>query len=200
MINSLKDLHFYISADLFRYMTSCTFKAFCRAWFIPGFRYTFLLRWCNYLNKKNILFIFYLIFRLILRHYSFKYGFAIHHSTKIGPGLYIGHFGNIVINPNSIIGKNVNITTGVLIGLSYNKDLRKFSYPCIKDYVSLGNNSKIIGGATIGERAFIGVSSVVTKDIPENAVAVGSPAKIISYDGSYAYVGSFHPKTIDYHV
>ena len=200
MINSLKDLHFYISADLFRYMTSCTFKAFCRAWFIPGFRYSFLLRWCNYLNKKNILFIFYLIFRLILRHYSFKYGFAIHHSTKIGPGLNIGHFGNIVINPNSIIGKNVNITTGVLIGLSYNKDLRKFSYPCIKDYVSLGNNSKIIGGATIGERAFIGVSSVVTKDIPENAVAVGSPAKIISYDGSSAYVGSFHPKTIDYHV
>ena len=55
MINSLKDLHFYISADLFRYMTSCTFKAFCRAWFIPGFRYTFLLRWCNYLNKKKYL-------------------------------------------------------------------------------------------------------------------------------------------------
>lgn len=196
MIKTLKDLHFYISADLFRYMTSCSFKAFCRAWFIPGFRYTFLLRWCNYLSKKNILFIFYLFFRILLRHYTFKYGIEIPYKTKIGPGLYIGHFGGTRININATIGKNVNLSPEVIIAVGYNKNTSQFEYPTIRDFVYIGNNAKILGGVTVGKKAMIGVSSVVTKDIPENAVAVGVPAKIISYDGSYAYVGSFHPKTI----
>ncbi len=194
MIKSIKQLHFYISADLYRYMTSSSFKAFCRAWFIPGFRYSFLLRWCNYLNKKKLLFPIYIMFRLMLRHYSFKYGIAIHHTTKIEPGLYIGHFGSIIVNPNAIIGRNVNITTGALIGLSYNKDKKEFCYPTIGNYVSIGNNAKIVGGVTIGDWALIGISTVCTKDVPEKAVVVGQPAKIISYDGSYAYVGSFHPQ------
>lgn len=200
MINSLKDLHFYISADLFRYMTSCTFKAFCRAWFIPGFRYTFFLRWCNYLNKKKYLIMIYPIFRILLRHYTFKYGIEIPYKTKIGPGLYIGHFGGTRINVFAQVGKNVNLSPEVIIAVGYNKKTAQFEYPIIGDYVYIGNNAKILGGVKIGDRAMIGVSSVVTKDIPENSVAVGSPSKIISYDGSYAYVGSFHPKTIDYNV
>ena len=51
----------------------------------------------------------------------------------------------------------------------------------IKDGVWIGGNSTILMGVTIGENAVIGAGSVVTHDIPDNAVAVGNPAKVIRY-------------------
>lgn len=197
MITSFRALIFYINADLYRYMTSTSIKAFCRAWFIPGFRYSFFLRCCNFMGKKKFLFPIYFLNRIFLRHYSFKYGFQIHHTTKIGPGLYIGHFGEIIVNPNAILGKNINIGPGLLIGHGFNKTLNRFEYPTIGNYVSISNSAKIFGGVSIGDNAVIGISTVVTKDVPTNAVVIGIPAKIISFDGSRNYVGSFHPKTLE---
>ena len=51
-----------------------------------------------------------------LRRRSIKTGIQIPARTKIGEGFYIGHFGRIIINPEAVIGKNVNIATGVTIG------------------------------------------------------------------------------------
>lgn len=142
---------------------------------------------------------FYLICRIALRHYSIKYGFQIPWQTGIGPGLCIGHYGPIIVNPASKIGKNCNITVGVLLGLNHKVDSEGkslgFEYPEIGNRVALGNGVKIIGGVKVGDDCVIGVNSVVTKDIPSMSIAVGSPAKIISYKGSAALVGSFHPWT-----
>lgn len=201
MITSFYLLKKYIASDLFRYMTSSSPKAFMRAWFIPGFRYCFFMRCCQYFtySKLHMLWLpIYFIFRLILRHYQFKYGISIHHTCKVGPGLYIGHFGNIIINPNAIIGKNCNLSPGVLLGLNFNKDNRQFEYPVVGDRVSIGNDAKLIGGVSVGNGALIGVSTVVTKSLPANAVAVGIPAKIINYEGASQFVGSFHPWTLTF--
>lgn len=54
----------------------------------------------------------------------------------------------------------------------------------------IANNAKIIGGVNVGNDSVIGVSSVVTKDIPDKANVYGIPAQIASFDGSNLYIGS----------
>ena len=51
----------------------------------------------------------------------------------------------------------------------------------IKDYAWIGSKSVILPGVTIGENAVVGAGSVVTKDVPDNAIVAGNPAKIIKY-------------------
>lgn len=199
-IQSFKDLRLYIASDLYRYMTSNSKQAFLRGWYITGFRYTFFMRCCKYFATKGLLGkLPFFICRVALRHYSIKYGFQIPWQTNIGPGLCIGHYGPIIVNPASSIGVNCNITVGVLLGLNNKIDENGkslgFQYPSVGNRVALGNNSKIIGGVHVGNDCVIGVNSVVTKSIPEYSVAVGQPAKVISAKGSSALVGSFHPFT-----
>lgn len=189
MIKNREELKRYIQSDLFRYTTSLSFSAFLRSWFIPGFRFSLFLRLCQYFSRNYKGPLFVLTF-FILRHYQFKYGIAIHYSTRIGRGLYIGHFGGIVVNPQTVIGENVNLSPGVLLGHNYNKNSQRFEYPVVGDRVALCNNCKVLGGVKIGNDAVVGVSSVVTKDIPAMAIVVGAPAKVISEEGSSLMVGS----------
>lgn len=203
-IKTYRELKIYIASDLYRYMTSTAPKAFLRAWYITGFRYTFFMRCCKYFAAKGIIGkLPYFISRVALRHYSIKYGFQIPWQTNIGPGLYIGHYGTIIVNPNASIGTNCNITDGVLLGLNGRFDdagkLIRFEYPVVGNRVLLGNNSKIIGGITIGNDAFIGVNSVVTRDIPDKAVVVGVPCKVLNYNGSSSFVGSFYQLSKNYY-
>lgn len=197
-IDSFRELKLYIASDLYRYMTSTSFKAYLRGWYIAGFRYTFFMRCCRYFGRKGLLYSpLYLFCRIALRHYSVKYGFQIPWQTDIGPGLCIGHYGPIIVNPSSRIGANCNITVGVLLGLNHKTDANGkslgFEYPVVGDRVALGNGAKIIGSVTVGDDCVIGVNTVVTKDIASKSVAVGAPARIISCVGSSSLVGSFHP-------
>lgn len=199
-IETLKKLRLYIASDLYRYMTSTSAKAFIRGWYIAGFRYTFFMRCCRYFGRKGkLLWPVYMLCRIALRHYSVKYGFQIPWQADIGPGLCIGHYGPIIVNPSAKMGINCNITVGVLLGLNHKTDADGkslgFEYPIVGDRVALGNGAKIIGGVRVGNDCAIGVNSVVTKDIPDMGVAVGMPAKVISQKGSAALVGSFHPWT-----
>lgn len=199
-ITSFSLLRHYIAADLFRYMTSTKLKAWIRGWYIAGFRYTFFMRCCKYFAGKNFLFKpLFLFCRLALRQYSVKYGFQIPRSTDIGPGLAIGHYGTIIVNPSSQIGTNCNISVGVLLGLNrkIGTDGRTagFEYPSVGNRVSIGNNAKIIGGVHVADESIIGVSAVVIHDVEPKSVVVGIPGKVVSHEGSSAFVGSFHPWT-----
>lgn len=199
-IATFKLLRHYIASDLYRYMTASSLKAFLRGWYIAGFRYTFFMRCCQYFGKKGkVYFLLFLICRIALRHYSVKYGFQIPWQTEIGPGLMIGHYGTLIVNPHSKIGINCNLSVGVLLGLNHKTDEEGkslgFEYPEIGDRVSIGNGAKIIGGVSIGNDCVIGVNAVVTKDITGKSIVVGIPAKVISEAGSAAFVGSFHPWT-----
>lgn len=53
--------------------------------------------------------------------------------------------------------------------------------PVIGDNVSLGCNVIIIGGVHIGNNVTIGAGAVVVKDVPDNAIVVGNPARILKY-------------------
>ncbi len=59
-------------------------------------------------------------------------------------------------------------------------DYTKIAKVKIGNYVFIGENTVILPGVTIGDRVIIGSGSIVTKDIPDNSVAVGNPARVIS--------------------
>src|SRR5690606_3906310 len=92
-----------------------------------------------------------------------------------------------VKNSKAIIGKNVFITTGVKIlnhfPIITDSGVKEFETGdvIIEDNVFIGMNSLIIKPLKIGENAIIGAGSVLTKDVPKNAVVGGNPAKIITY-------------------
>jgi serine O-acetyltransferase len=113
-------------------------------------------------------------------------GISIPFTARIGPGLYIGHFGGIILSPETVLGENCNISQGVTIGQAGREG--KQLTPIIGDRVYIGPGAKIFGGIKIGNDVAIGANAVVTKDLPDNAVAVGVPAKIVSYEGSKDFV------------
>lgn len=113
-------------------------------------------------------------------------GIQIPFDTEIGPGLYIGHTGTLVMNTGVVIGSNCNIGVGVVIGEGGRGDRR--GSPVIGNNVFIGVGAKIIGKITIGNDVAIGANAVVTEDIPDNATAVGIPAHVINYSGSGDFV------------
>jgi len=124
--------------------------------------------------------------RLVLRHYFLKYGISVPWRTKVGAGFYIGHFGQIVVHDQAVIGTNCNISQGVTLGQA-NRGPRK-GYPVVGDCVYLGPGAKLVGSVRVGNNVAVGANCVVTKDVPDNAVVVGVPGRVVSYEGSKGYV------------
>ncbi len=123
-----------------------------------------------------------------MRHYETKFGISISDVVNIGSGLFIGHFGGIVVHDDTVIGRDCNISQGVTIGIT-NRGERK-GVPIIGDRVYIAPGAKIIGGILIGNDAAIGANCVVTKDVPEHAVVVGVPGKVVSDKGSEGYINN----------
>ncbi|MBQ6708020.1 MAG: serine acetyltransferase, partial [Clostridia bacterium] len=103
-------------------------------------------------------------------------------TAKIGEGFYIGHLGRIIVNPDAVIGRNVNIATGVTIGRE-NRGKRKGS-PVIGDNCWIGTNSVIVGNVKIGNDVLIAPLTFVNFDVPDHSLVVGNPAKIISKENA----------------
>lgn len=184
----LKKLTLDIKKDLYRYKGNLDATSFIYALImIPGFKYIFIKRICNY-SKTNPLLRFgvYHFFRILLEHYKYKFGYDIPYDTSISGGFYIGHFGGIVINNKAIIGENVNISQGVTIG-QINRG-SKAGVPVVGNNVYIGPGAKIIGNIKIGNHAAIGANAVVTKDVPDYGVVVGIPGTVISMSGSNGYI------------
>lgn len=141
-----------------------------------SFKFTVWFRLGAYLRtKKNIFFkMLYAIVFLIHKHNQYLTGIQLRLETKVGEGLRFQHFSCIVINEATIIGKNCLIFQGVTIGVGTS------GIPRIGNNVILSSGAKIIGGITIGNNVTIGANAVVTKDVPDNSIAVGIPAKVIA--------------------
>ena len=125
----------------------------------------------------NLPFICKMFYKYKLNRLMKKTQIQIPIGTKIGEGFYIGHLGRIIINPKSIIGKNVNIATGVTIGQE-NRGQRK-GCPIIGNCVWIGTNSVIVGNINIGDDVLIAPLTYVKFDVPSHSIVIGNPAKII---------------------
>jgi len=98
--------------------------------------------------------------------------------AEIGAGTVLAHGGvGVVIHPDAIIGSNVLINSGVVIGGRSRKGV-----PTIGDNVYLGAGCKVLGDVRVGAGAIVGANAVVTHDIPERSIAVGVPARVTKRD------------------
>lgn len=88
----------------------------------------------------------------------------------IGPGLYISHYNCVIFCKEA--GKNLRVGPGVVIGRNGTE------FPIIGNNVFVAANSVVIGDIKIGNNVIIGAGSVVTKDLPDNGVYLGNPAKL----------------------
>jgi acetyltransferase-like isoleucine patch superfamily enzyme len=131
------------------------------------------------------------------------YGCEVGDNTKIGAFVEIqknARVGNnCKISSHSFICEGVNIEDGVFIGHSVT--FINDSYPravtsdgelqteqdwvvertLVRKGASIGSGSTILSNVEIGERAIVGAGSVVTKDVPANAIVAGNPAKVLRY-------------------
>jgi serine O-acetyltransferase len=178
-----------LEADAFRYRGSTGRRAMLSAYIHdPGFRFTYYLRKVAHYakTKRGLGFFGYVYNRIQLHHYRMRYGFDISPATLIGPGLYIGHFGGVVISPYAVLGANVNIAQGVTIG-STSAGPRKGA-PTIGDRVWIGANAVLVGEITIGREALVGPGAYVFFDVPNGGVVLGNPGIVVGHTGSAGYV------------
>ncbi|WP_448619344.1 serine O-acetyltransferase [Geodermatophilus sp. URMC 65] len=187
-----------VRSDLYRLRARSGPAEFLRHVVLGGssgaFQYVFWMRTCRFTRSHpQLRFVLDPVSRVVLRHYTYKYGIDVPYTTSIGSGFYIGHFGGIVVNERAVIGRNCNISQQVTLGQA-NRGRRK-GYPVVGDDVYLGPGAKVVGAVRIGDDVAIGANCVVTEDVPDHAVVVGVPGRVISLDGSAEYVDNTdHPQ------
>jgi serine O-acetyltransferase len=102
------------------------------------------------------------------------FGIWIDVSSNIGPGFYIGHFSGIFIHGD--LGRNCSVGQGVTVGA---KGAGKSDgWPSVGDNVYIGTGAKVIGRIRVGNNVVIGANAVVVKDVPDDSLAVGVPARV----------------------
>ena len=185
---TFEEYKYLVLSDLYRINKNLTLSALLlQVVFGEAYKYIFWMRTCRFLRERKLLkYTLYPLALILLNHYRYKFGIAVPFSADIGPGFYIGHFSCIIIYPHCRIGKNCNISQGVTLGKT-NRGKRK-GYPTIGDNVYIGPGAKIIGNICVGNDVAVGANCVVTSDIPDHAVVVGVPGKVISFEGSEGYV------------
>jgi len=144
----------------------------------PGVKAVFFHKIANFFQLAK----FYLVARIISQLSRFLTGIEIHPGAKIGRNLFIDHGMGVVIGETSEIGNNVTIYHMATLGgiaPSINSDNQRQvkRHPTLSDCVVVGSGAQILGPVMVGANAKIGANAVVTKDVPENAVMVGIPAK-----------------------
>lgn len=164
--------------DLYRYYGESG-EPFLKRLFRPlELKYIYLLRkanMCSFLPLK-------LFYMLRLLRLSQKTQIQIPARTTIGEGLYIGHLGRVIIHPDAKLGKNINIGTGVTIGME-NRGARKGA-PTLCDNCWIGTNAVVVGNIKIGTDVLIAPLTYVNFDVPDHSIVIGNPGKIISKENA----------------
>lgn len=192
MITSKRDLKYYISADRKRQPIAYPILSaltYSESWSIR--RYMTILRYYEYhLNRFNTLkksfgvfdglggVIYHgmslLYYFLLWRRKSLKTGMQIFPNT-CGPGLAITHQSFVHIDGLTSVGENCSILPMVLFGKN------KSGKIVVGNNVTFGCGVTVLAPCKIGNNVYIGAGAVVNKDIPDNCIVAGVPAKIIRY-------------------
>ena len=144
----------------------------------PGVKAIFFHKIANFFAIAK----FDLVARIISQFSRFMTGIEIHPKAKIGKNLFIDHGMGVVIGETSEIGDNVTIyhmatLGGISPSIKSDEQRNIKRHPTLMDNVVIGSGAQVLGPVIVGKNAKIGANAVVTKDVPENAVMVGIPAK-----------------------
>ena len=143
----------------------------------PGFHILVYHRIAHWLYQHKQFF----LARWVSQHGRRRTGIEIHPGATIGRCLFIDHGMGIVIGETAEVGDDCLIYHGVTLG-GTGKDQGK-RHPTIGNNVLLSTGSKVLGPFKVGDGARIAANAVVLKEIPENATAVGVPARVVRIAG-----------------
>ena len=115
--------------------------------------------------------------RAISQTVKFFTGIEIHPGAKLGKGVFIDHGMGVVIGETAEVGNNCTIYQGVTLG-GTGKHAGK-RHPTLGDNVMVGAGAKVLGPFTVGSGTKIAAGAVVLDKVPENATAVGIPARVV---------------------
>ena len=183
-VDSLKALRYYLQADLRSRSGRSLLRGFMAD---PLARFTILMRVLEYLQQTRKPALVRLPIHYWYKRLAVRLGFTI--STGIfGPGVAIVHYGLLVINPATRIGRNCRVHAGVNIGATakmvQSDDEGRYT-PLIGHNVYIGPGAKLFGPITIGDDCTIGANAVVTKSFPETGLTLaGVPAEVIGTGGT----------------
>lgn len=170
-MTSVKEL---INTDCFRYAGDDSLMTRMKQRYIQtGFRYTSVLRRAQS-HPRGLLHMWY---RFRLLRISKKTGIQIGYSATIGAGLFIGHRGIVIVNGQTRMGSNINLSPGVVIGQE-NRG-RRAGVPQLGNRVWIGSNAVIVGRIYIGNDVLIAPNAYVNFDVPDHSIVIGNPARII---------------------
>lgn len=111
------------------------------------------------------------------------WGMEIPRAVRIGPGLYIGHFGGITVSPGVIIGSNCTLSQSITLGAWGSAETH--GAPVIGDNTYIAPGARLFGKITVGNNVKIGANTVIYKNVPDNAIVALSPGfQIISLKGN----------------
>lgn len=138
-----------------------------------GFKAVRSHRKANWCYRHNLKF----LARWISQRSRRKTGIEIHPAAQIGKGLFIDHGMGVVIGETTQIGDNCTLYQGVTLG-GTGKDHGK-RHPTLGNNVLVGAGAKVLGPFTVGNNARVAAGAVVLDAVPEDATAVGVPARVV---------------------
>lgn len=182
----------YIKSDLYRYAGKSNLASFILTFIkVPGFNFSVKLRLTKRFSCGSLFrYPLYTLFYFFYRRAMIKYGISIPYKTEIGYGLYIGHFGGIVVNSNVKLGNNINLSHNVTIGKGGRRPYKNNGNPVIMNNVYIGPGSVIVGDIILEDDVAIGANAFVNCDCEKGSTYVGVPAKKINSKGSVGLINN----------
>lgn len=119
-----------------------------------------------------------ILYRALFRHCRNHYGIELPYSVRVGRQVVIEHQGGIVVHGASVIGDRCILRQNCTLGIRRMDALD--DAPILEEGVQLGAGAVVLGRITLGKGAMVGANSVVLKDVPAGALAIGVPAEIRS--------------------
>lgn len=116
------------------------------------------------------------LYKLLYRCVEWTCGISLPYTVRVGRRVRLWHHGGMILHAASI-GDRVQLRQNTTFGVA--RSLHDFELPVIDDGADIGVGAVVIGAVRVGRNAVIGANAVVVKDVPDGAVAVGVPAKVI---------------------
>ena len=143
----------------------------------PGVHAVLIYRLAHWLWVRH----WYLLARTLSHFARWITGIELHPGAQIGHRFFIDHGMGVVVGETARVGNDVTLYHGVTLGGTTWKRERR--HPSLGNDVVVGAGAKILGPIEVGSGSRIGSNAVVIKDVPDNAVVVGVPGRVVAKDG-----------------
>jgi serine O-acetyltransferase len=153
------------------------------AWLEQGFWAVAVHRlgnWRMSVQPKLLRLPFSIAYKFLYKWIEWTCGISLPYTVKLGRRVRIWHHGGMILHA-AAIGDDVILRQNTTFGVA--RTDHNFELPVIEDGADIGVGVCVLGAVRVGRNAVIGANAVVLADVPDNAVAVGVPAKVINIRG-----------------